>query len=55
MITGHKYRESYNNSPTKGRCAWLGTCGRPREEHAESVALDDRRRHWGKNNSRVKK
>lgn len=43
LITGHSFRTSASASSTatgekggiaKGMCAWLGTCNRPREEHA---------------------
>lgn len=49
MITNHKWRpgkyggdDPRRGEPIDGRpCAWLGTCGRPREEHRDAVTLRD--------------
>jgi len=47
MITDHKYRPMYKADVAgiaKGNCPFNGTCNKPKEEHAASVNLKDKRR-----------
>jgi hypothetical protein len=39
VITDHKFRPVLAGAgrPPYGTCAWLGTCGKPRSEHEQSV------------------
>lgn len=47
LITDHSFRPAHSGgrdscarSVPYGTCVWLGTCGRPAEEHARSAHAD---------------